>query len=130
MARSKIGITTNLLFVTVMLLLTNTSCSYDKEDLLYNDAICNTPPSSASYTTDVLPILRQNCYRCHADANPPGGIQMGTYTDEKSIALSGKMYGAISHKPGFLPMPFGESKLPACTIAIIKKWIDDGAPNN
>jgi hypothetical protein len=40
------------------------------------------------------------------------------------------MYGAITHSAGFTPMPKDAAQLSACTIAKIKKWIDDGAPNN
>jgi hypothetical protein len=38
--------------------------------------------------------------------------------------------GAITHAPGFTPMPQGGAKLPACEIAKIKAWVDAGSPNN
>jgi mono/diheme cytochrome c family protein len=106
------------------------SCSYDKEELLYSGVVCANPPTQAFYTRDVLPVLQQNCYTCHAAANPPGGVIMGSYADDKSLATSGRLYGAIAHRPGYLPMPFGQAKLSPCIIESIKKWIDDGSPNN
>jgi hypothetical protein len=120
----------SILYLIIFLSAVVTSCSYDKEELLYSNTICQNPPQRVSYALDVLPVLQQNCYSCHAVSNPPGGNMLGDYTNDRNLALSGKMYGAIAHQPGFLPMPFGQAKLPACTIAAIKKWIDDGALNN
>jgi mono/diheme cytochrome c family protein len=106
------------------------SCYYDKESVLYPaQASCNTP-ATVSYGQQVLPILQQSCYGCHSGTAPGGNIAMGTYAADNAIAINGKLYGSISWSPGFQPMPLGAGKLSACNIALIKKWIDNGAPNN
>ncbi len=106
------------------------SCYYDKYDQLYGKgSICDTS-QVASYNQKVLPVLRQQCYGCHTVANPSGGITMGNYTADKAIASNGKLYGTINWSPGFSPMPKFTPKMSACTILLIKRWIDAGAPNN
>jgi hypothetical protein len=78
----------------------------------------------------VVPVFQQFCYSCHTGSFPSGGIVMGTYTTDKAIGLNGKLYGSINHASGFSPMPKGMSKMNACQIAVIKKWIDAGLLNN
>jgi len=108
-----------------------TACYYDKEELLYGTpAPCTDTVGTVSYQAKVVPILQANCYGCHSGSAPSGGQAMGTYTADKAMATSGKLIGTISHATGFSPMPKGGSKLSACKIAVIQKWISAGAPNN
>ncbi|MDZ4807407.1 MAG: hypothetical protein SGI96_03975 [Bacteroidota bacterium] len=109
------------------------SCYYDKEDLLYgniNSGPCTDSTGTVSYAQKVVPVFQQFCYSCHTGSFPSGGIVMGTYTTDKAIGLNGKLFGSINHAAGFSPMPKGMSKMNACQIAVIKKWIDAGMPNN
>jgi len=109
------------------------SCYYDKEDLLYgniNSGPCTDSTGTVSYSQKVVPVFQQFCYSCHTGSFPSGGIVMGTYTTDKAIGLNGKLFGSINHAAGFSPMPKGMSKMNACQIAVIKKWIDAGMPNN
>ncbi len=107
------------------------SCYYDKADLLYGGAAGNCDTTSvASYSSKVVPILTTQCYSCHVGAGASGGIVMGNYTADKAIATNGKLYGSISYATGYSAMPKGTGKMNACDIAIIKKWIDAGSPNN
>jgi hypothetical protein len=109
------------------------SCYYDKEDLLYGNNIggpCTDTAGIVSYSQKVVPMLQQQCYSCHTGSFPSGGIVMGTYTADKAIGLNGKLYGSVSYSSGFSPMPKGMSKMNNCQVAIIKKWIDAGMPNN
>jgi hypothetical protein len=55
---------------------------------------------------------------------------MSSYATDRAIALNGKLYGSISHASGYSAMPKGTSKMTACQLATIKKWIDSGSPNN
>jgi hypothetical protein len=86
--------------------------------------------STVLYSLNVKPVLEQKCYGCHSGGSPSGGIAMGTYAADKAMAVNGKLYGTINYASGFSPMPQGEAKMDACTISIIKKWIDAGSPNN
>ncbi|MEO7444152.1 MAG: hypothetical protein ABIT96_03800, partial [Ferruginibacter sp.] len=67
---------------------------------------------------------------CHSGGTPSGGIDLSNYTIVKALALNGRLYGAVTHAPGYSPMPKNASKLSACNLSQIRKWIDAGAPNN
>jgi hypothetical protein len=106
-----------------------TSCYYDKEEYLYpSQGTCDTI-GIISYSSRVLPIIQGYCISCHSSSMASGGIVMGTYSNDKSLAINGKLMGSITHASGFVPMPQG-GKLSNCNIALIKKWIDEGTPNN
>jgi hypothetical protein len=107
------------------------SCYYDKESVLYpaQPSNCNTP-ATVSYSQNVLPLLQVGCYGCHSGVAPGGNIAMGTWAADNALALNGKLYGSISWSAGYSPMPLGGSKTSTCNLAIIKKWVDSGAPNN
>lgn len=118
-------------FVLFTVLLVLNSCYYDKEDLLYGtNAPCTDTATTASYSQKVVPLFTQFCYSCHTGSFPSGGIVMGTYTADKAIALNGKLYGSIMHAAGYSPMPKGMAKMNSCQVQAVKKWIDNGMPNN
>ncbi len=89
---------------------------------------CNT--ENASYTQTILPVITTHCKGCHSGSAPSGGLDFSTYQGVKTVALNGKLYGAISWASGSPQMPQGGNKLPDCTIAQFKAWIDAGAPEN
>lgn len=110
-----------------------TSCSSDKEEELTPDpqpapAQCVT--ASVTYTNTVVGLLTANCTNCHSANLPSGGIALDTYAGVKAQVTTSRLMGAINHTAGFSPMPKNGAKLSACDIAKIKKWVDDGAPNN
>lgn len=105
---------------------------------------CNTPVV-VSYQTHVLPILKQNCYRCHDAAHYQGPSSAGTrgalnmedfaQLQSNSLPANGRngvsyIVGNIRHDAGFVAMPFDGGKLNDCDIAIIEAWSKAGAPNN
>jgi mono/diheme cytochrome c family protein len=107
------------------------ACYYDKAELLYPSEVGNCDTSATvSYISKVVPILNTQCYSCHTGASAGGGIVMGTNATDKAIGLNGKLVGSITYASGFSPMPKGAAKMNACDIAIIKKWIAAGCPNN
>lgn len=102
-------------------------------------------PVVVSYQTHVLPILKQNCYRCHdaahfagpSSAGSLGTLNMENFAQLQSYSLpaggrNGVAYivGNVRHDAGFIAMPFDGGKLSACDIAIIEAWSKAGAPNN
>jgi hypothetical protein len=121
-----------ILFVAVVITFYASSCYYDNEQYLYgvNQASCSDTAGTISYSQKVAPLLSHFCYSCHAGATPSGGVLMGTYTSDKVYAQNGKLYGSITHSSGYSPMPQGRPALSACQLRIIRKWIDDGIPNN
>lgn len=116
-----------ILFSVVMLL---SSCYRDVEELLYpQNGACNT--GGVTYSGTVVPLLQSyGCLGCHSGGAPSGNISLQGYNNVKAAVQSGKLYGAISHAPGFSPMPQGGNKLSTCHISKIKAWIDAGFPNN
>jgi hypothetical protein len=89
---------------------------------------CDT--TNVTYAGTVKPILKTNCYGCHTGINAPKGLDLSVYNSVKRVATNGKLYGGITHSPGFPAMPKGASKLSDCSIAQIKAWIDRGAAND
>lgn len=89
----------------------------------------NCDTTNTSYTNNVVPILTNNCIGCHNASNSSGGVVLDNYTPVASSALSGKLFGSINHDAGYVPMP-PSGNLSNCDKALIKSWIDKGAPNN
>ena len=103
-------------------------CYYDSEEELYG-MNCNT--TNVSFSTTVNSLLQQyGCLGCHTGPGPSGNVNLQGHANVKTVAESGKLYGAISHSTGFKPMPQGGSKMSDCDIKKIKSWIDAGALNN
>jgi mono/diheme cytochrome c family protein len=107
------------------------SCYYDNEEELYGTVgvPCDST-GTVSYSQKVKPLFEQKCYSCHATTTPSGGITMGTYEKDAALAATGKLYGSIAYLSGYVPMPQGTNKMSDCQIAIVRKWIEAGTPNN
>jgi hypothetical protein len=114
------------------------ACSYT------NSADTLTPcnlPQTVSYQVDVLPILKQQCYRCHSADKyqllSASTLNMEDFTSLKYYAIPANgrdnvsyLVGNIRHDPGFVAMPIDGGKLSDCEIATIKAWVDAGALSN
>lgn len=90
--------------------------------------VCNT--SNVTYSANVKPILSTHCNGCHGGSAPFGNIDYTTYNGVKKTVDNGTLLGSIQHDAAYRPMPEGANKLSSCNIALIKAWIDAGAPNN
>jgi hypothetical protein len=99
-------------------------CSY-KKDVVQTPCVL---ADSIFYSSDVVPILQANCYRCHSSTTLSSGILLDNYNALKFYAQNGYLYGCIAHLSGYPPMPADGGKLSDCNIALIKKWIDTGTP--
>ena len=107
-----------------------TGCFYDKEELVYPTTnTCDT--TAVKYSTDIVSILQNNCYSCHAgSAALGGGNRLENYTNLVIYINNGRLLNSIMHSPGAIPMPEGNPKLSDCNIAKIRTWARNGAPNN
>ena len=87
---------------------------------------------SLSYSKDIVPILENYCYGCHGNGSTAGsgGILLEGYSNLIVQADNGKLVGNITHAPGFVPMPFGQPKMPDCEISKIVGWVDQGTLDN
>jgi hypothetical protein len=118
----------SLLFIFIL-----TTCYYDNEENLYPVSGQDCDLTNVTYTLTVKPVLQAYCLSCHSTAASSGsgaGIRLENYTDLKTYATNGRLYGSVSHVAGYSFMPKGGSILDNCTVQKLKKWIDDGALNN
>jgi uncharacterized membrane protein len=116
-----------LILVMVLLLLLS-SCYYDKYDeMLITDPNCIT--TNMTYTTNVKPIMTQNCTSCHSGSAPSAGIALENYEQVKAAAQNGSLTGVINQTSGWSPMPKNQAKLSDCSISQIEAWIAQGLPN-
>ena len=109
------------------------SCYYDVEEELYPVTPgCDT--SNVTLSGKVRPIIVKSCYACHSEAKAisvGGGYNLESYAGLKSQVDNGKLIKAINHLPGASAMPKGSSsKIDACEIKVIEKWIEKGAKND
>ncbi len=98
------------------------------------------PAKVAQYQHDVLPVLQENCLRCHGGMNHRGGYNMAN----RAAAIAGghhgvailpgnpdgslliKLIGPGPYPDDIKPMPLN-GKLSATDIATLRKWVADGA---
>jgi len=93
------------------------------------------------YTTQVQPILRANCYRCHGGFNHRGGLSLQTRAGmlkgghdgpvlvpgdpAKSLLVRLIRHEGPANDP--MPMPPKSPKISDADIAIITRWVQAGA---
>jgi cytochrome c553 len=97
-----------------------------------NTVSCGTACDSNSFkfAANINPIIQRYCVGCHGGSSPSGGINLSVYGAVRAQALTSSLYGAVTHSPGYSPMPKNAPKLSDCQIAQIRKWIDAGSLNN
>ena len=107
------------------------SCYYDNEVYLYGpggSTACDT--TNVTYSGTIAPIMASaNCNSCHS-ASSGSSVITTDYTNLKKAVVSGKLLNSLNWTGGALQMPSGGAKLPACTLAKISKWVNNGALNN
>ncbi|MEO6329452.1 MAG: hypothetical protein ABIO55_10980 [Ginsengibacter sp.] len=118
--------------IGLIIILSITACKKENEENLINKhggpVLCDT--TNMKYSLNVLPILQNNCYSCHGNGQLEGGINLDGYNNLKIQVTNNNLINAITHAPGYTPMPNGLPKLPSCDISKIDAWIKSGAPNN
>lgn len=110
-----------------------TACRTDNEADLYNPNPDGCDTVAVGYAATVQPIIQQNCYTCHNQANyqvAGAGILLEGHAALVLQANNGALVGSIDHQPGFAAMPPTGVKIDACDINKIKAWVAAGAPNN
>ena len=98
------------------------------------------PPAVAvDYVRDVKPILAQNCVKCHGPDKRRSGLRLDTAAAVRKGGESGpavvpgdsaksRMVLAVTGAEGVKPMPPRGTPLDAAQVAVLKAWIDAGAP--
>jgi mono/diheme cytochrome c family protein len=95
---------------------------------------------AADFAAQILPILAQNCHKCHGPENPKGGLRL----DSRAAALKGgdstdhalvpgksgdsdMIKRLRSSDPDVMMPPKGKRLAPE-QIDVLRRWIDAGAP--
>ena len=112
-----------------------TCCYYDSAEDLYPDVNLDVlnDTTTVTFNGTIKPLLETNCYSCHSNSTAStkgNNIFLEAYSDVKSSADDGSLYGSVSWAPYYARMPKNANKLPDIKIAQLKKWVDGGAPND
>jgi mono/diheme cytochrome c family protein len=109
-----------------LLIFTNISCTYNKEEELYGLA-CDT--SNVRYSVEIKNILNASCLGCHSGSASAGaGIKLDAYENIKFYVDQNVFLESMTRETNY--MPKGAPRLSSCKIDQIKSWINKGAPNN
>jgi len=106
---------------------------------LWTASIAAAPAAEIDFSHDIVPILREHCGNCHTGGEKQGGFSMNT---RESLLAGGDLGGdvipgksgeseliaRISSDDADLRMPPEGEPLPAAKIALLRQWIDAGAP--
>lgn len=104
------------------------SCTFDNEEDLLKESICDT--TNLVYN-DLTYIFSDICANCHSETlTYRSEIKMDTYQNVKSSINTGLVIPAINHADGAIPMPNGLPKLSDCDILKIETWVESGMPEN
>jgi len=101
-----------------------------------------TPPASPSvdFRRDVEPLFRAHCLGCHGPAAQQSGMRLddrgtllkGGYSGKPAIipgnSSASPLIQRVSGLPGITAMPPAGPRLSTEQIAVLRAWIDQGAP--
>jgi hypothetical protein len=119
------------------------SCYYDNEASLYPPSSnpvdttgggggCDT--SNVTYASTIAPLVSQRCLpACHSQttfAASGGNVNLDGYNNIKIFAGNGRLLGAVTHSPGYVPMPNDNTTLTSCQVAYFRVWVRAGFANN
>src|SRR5260370_21822293 len=97
------------------------------------------PAATVDFKAQIQPVLNASCVPCHQAAKANGGLALDS---PEALAQGGKsgaavtagdssrslLYQRISATDKSVRMPPGGTALPAETVALIRTWIEQGAP--
>jgi hypothetical protein len=95
-------------------------------------------PAKVTYADHVLPLLRDKCLGCHNADKQKGGLDVSTYVKLMEGGSSGvvvkpgdpgdsRLLLLAAHKAE-PKMPPKDGPMPAAQLAVLKRWIELGAP--
>ena len=125
----------NILYALLSMGLTITmlsGCYKDNVEELY-PATSNCDTTALSYTVDIQPLIESFCYACHGSSNYTslgGNIALQGHGNLSSVVDNGLLVSSITHDGSASFMPKNSNKLMDCSIAKIRTWVSQGAPEN
>lgn len=106
-------------------------------------SVALSPQDTVSFANDVLPIFQQRCAECHGATDENGEVRTEVSLNllEYERVMAGSEFGTVIEAGdpanSFLldmivdgTMPEQGDPVPEEEIAIIRAWIEAGAPNN
>ena len=124
---------TNGIFI---LLLAFVACTKDKGEIVRPRPLgpgCDTS-MVISYATHIAPIMNNSCGAqdpsCHTSATASGQAILDIQLGVNAVAMDGRLLSCITWDGNTSFMPKSGVKLPECDINKIRKWINEGAPDN
>lgn len=104
------------------------SCYYDNEEALYPALSNSCDTTNVTFSGTIVPILKNNCYSCHSNANAAFGANIHLEGYANVVTNSAKLIVSIK-QTGAKPMP-PSGKLRDCSITQFDIWIRTGMLNN
>ena len=104
------------------------SSSFQAEGVQQDSVACDT--SMVTFSGHVLPLLQANCTKCHNDKKAAARVNLSNYEGVKKVSDEGELMGTVTHSKGFKSMPKKADKLSDCQIAVLQKWVNEGAKND
>ena len=101
------------------------------------DAVQST--SAVSFSKDIAPLLLRKCVTCHCPEKTKGGYQLQTFEalmkpgeSKETPIVAGepkrsRLFQLLTAKDADDRMPQKDDPLPSVQIALIEKWIKEGA---
>ena len=98
------------------------------------------PEAKITFEEHIKPIFREHCMACHLAADKSSGLALDSYAATLEGGSGGKivaegnvdgsrLYALINHTAQPF-MPPDQDKIPEPQLAAIKKWIEQGMPEN
>ena len=112
---------------SIVVLALSTLVLFSCESRTYDD-ISEKFVANPTYTTNVKPIIQNNCLSCHGANTNAQYPPMESYADARDAAENGQMICRIDDQSCGPVMP-QTGKMPQVTIDIIKRWKQQGFAN-
>lgn len=94
-----------------------------------------------TFEEHIKPIFRQHCSACHSQGNQKGGLALDTYTSVVEGGGGGevvfddgdydgsRLWQLVNHDDS-PEMPPNQDKIPNEQLELVRRWIQDGIPEN
>ena len=118
------------LFLLLFVIAIFSNCTYDtyQDDTYLDIDECNTV--EVSYATDIVPLLDENCFSCHAEEDNYTGLWLATYEHVSDKNTMTNILERIQLDANDVELMPPSGPLNDCEIDIFKAWVEQGAQNN
>ena len=104
-----------------------------KTQIAFLIAVTSLAPAKVDFAHEVLPILKENCAKCHTNGKYKGGLSLDTRetlldseTVEPGDSQNSLFIQVLTAQDEDERMPHDADPLPADSIATLAKWVNEG----